>query len=299
MNKSFVLPLLLVSAFPVLIGAQPIDSALQQLGSPEAEVRVAALRELQTSLDPRIPDAMLPLLSDEGTSIRRLAARAIGSRWWQIPEERVPAFVETLKRGSEDEQNMVRRAVGLVRRDYKGNMFAQSADQRWVIYERRGLPCLIDTTNGTEELLGWSYKPSAHSLTGNQFIADRPGWLISAWGDGPLTDAAYWHPKDAVVALLMLVNRKTSSVWIWRHKTPLRELEMTKILKALDYRESDMHFGGGFFMSIKGWRGDELRFDVRCSRRESEAFVDHTALMAWDSAGDTLRIISRQDGERY
>jgi HEAT repeat protein len=62
-------------------GADPTDALLAQLKNPEPETRIAALRELQTSLDPRIPDAMLPLLSDEGNSIRRLAARAIGSRW--------------------------------------------------------------------------------------------------------------------------------------------------------------------------------------------------------------------------
>ena len=52
---------------------------LAQLKNPEPDARVAAVRELQTSLDPRVPDAMLSLLSDEGNSIRRLAARAI----WQ------------------------------------------------------------------------------------------------------------------------------------------------------------------------------------------------------------------------
>ena len=59
--------------------AEPQDAFFTQLKSPEPDVRIAALRELQTSLDPRIPDAMLPLLADEGNSIRRLAARAIGS----------------------------------------------------------------------------------------------------------------------------------------------------------------------------------------------------------------------------
>src|SRR5438552_7411540 len=91
--------------------AEPQDAFLTQLKSPEPDVRIAALRELQTSLDPRIPDAMLPLLADEGNSIRRLAARAIGSRWWQIPK--------------------------------KSDMFAASSNGRWIVYERRALPCLI------------------------------------------------------------------------------------------------------------------------------------------------------------
>ena len=102
---------------------------------------------------------MLPLLSDEGNSIRRLAARAIGSRWWQISKEKVPQFVEALRRNEksefEDERNMVARAIDLLTRNYTSNMVARSKNKRWVVYERRGLPCLIDTQTDTEELLGW------------------------------------------------------------------------------------------------------------------------------------------------
>jgi hypothetical protein len=102
---------------------------------------------------------MLSLLYDEGNSIRRLAARAIGSRWWQISKENVPRFVEALRRNEksefEDERNMVARAIDLLTRNYTSNMVARSKNKRWVVYERRGLPCLIDTQTDTEELLGW------------------------------------------------------------------------------------------------------------------------------------------------
>lgn len=101
---------------------------------------------------------MLSLLSDEGNSIRRLAARAIGSRWWQLSKEKVLEFVAALRRNEksefEDERNMIARAIGLLQRDYKSKMFARSSNGRWVVYERSGLPCLIDTTTDTEELLG-------------------------------------------------------------------------------------------------------------------------------------------------
>jgi hypothetical protein len=149
----------------------PIDAFLAQLKKPEPDTRIAALRELETSLDPRIPDAMFPLLSDEGNSIRRLAARAIGSRWWQISNE-MPEFVEALRRNKksefEDERNMIARAIGLLKRDYTSEMFACSTNKRWAIYERRGLPCLIDTKTDTEELLGW---PREESLGLELFIA--------------------------------------------------------------------------------------------------------------------------------
>src|SRR5260370_40720393 len=93
------------------------DAFFLQLNSPDPDVRIAAVRELQTSLDPRIPDAMLPLLADEGSSIRRLAARAIGSRGGQTPKEKVPPFITAVRRKEnsdlEDARNMVGRAMGL------------------------------------------------------------------------------------------------------------------------------------------------------------------------------------------
>jgi len=73
------------------------------------------LRQLLTSLDSRIPEAMLSLLSDEGNSIRRLAARAIGSRWWQIPKEKTESYLNALQHNLrseidfEDEKNMGHR----------------------------------------------------------------------------------------------------------------------------------------------------------------------------------------------
>src|SRR5256885_13357632 len=74
----------------------PADIYLPQLKDKDPDVRISALRELLTSLDSRIPEAMLALLSDEGNSIRRLAARALGSRLWQIPKDKPGSYVKAL-----------------------------------------------------------------------------------------------------------------------------------------------------------------------------------------------------------
>jgi len=115
-------------------GSDPTDAAFVQLKSADPDARIAAVRQLQTSLDPRVPDAMLSLLSDEGNSIRRLAARAIGSRWWEISKENVPQFLDALRRNEksefEDERNMVARAIDLLTRDYKSKMVARSSNGR-------------------------------------------------------------------------------------------------------------------------------------------------------------------------
>lgn len=292
MRRLFITILLAGLLSPVFAQDEPVLSeaeAFAQVRDADPEVRVEAVRALQTSLDPRIPDTMLPLLRDEGNSIRRLAARAIGSRWWQIPRERVSEFVGALERNAgsefEDEQNMVARALGLLRRDYAGKMFARSANKRWVIYERRGLPCLIDTQNSSEELLGWSEERSAS--------------IASAWGNAPVEGAALWHPKKEMVAFSILLHRKASTVWIWRHEKPLREIEMSEVTKALDLRESDLNLAGGFFTEPKEWAGEELRFEVSLvTTKKEESYVDHTAVLAWNAATDRLRVVShqKQDG---
>jgi hypothetical protein len=74
-----------------------IDQTLRNLQSGDLDTRQAAMVDLQYSLDPRIPDACLAVLQQEGDSIRRLAARAIGSRWHQIPKDRIPLFVKALQ----------------------------------------------------------------------------------------------------------------------------------------------------------------------------------------------------------
>src|SRR4029077_18361558 len=147
-----VMGLLLVAFFLSGSTTNPADVYLPQLKNSDPDTRIAALRELLTSLDSRIPEAMLPLLSDEGNSIRRLAARAIGSRWWQIPKEKAEGYINALQHNLrsevdfEDEKNMAERGIGLLTRRYDSKMFSRSPNARWVIYERRGFPCLIDTT---------------------------------------------------------------------------------------------------------------------------------------------------------
>jgi AcrR family transcriptional regulator len=273
-----------LAAFANATAPAAVDENLARLRAPDPETRVEAVRALLTELDPRIPEAMLPLLTDEGNSIRRLAARAIGSRWWQIPRERVADFVSALQRNAasefEDEQNMVTRAVGLLTRDYSGRMFARSSNGRWVVYERHGLPCVIDVQTSTEELLGWS--------------DGRSAWLAPAWGNGPIEGSVFWHQQKELAALLMLMNRKESAVAIWRPGTPLRVFDSSELAAVAGVRERQLHFSGGFFTTIKRWRGDELQFEIAFMTVRGDVYTDHTAVLGWNATRDRLRLISHQ-----
>jgi hypothetical protein len=288
MNRFPIGVFLCLVAVAPLFGQEPSspspDPFLKQLSNSDPEKRLAAQGALMTSLDPRIPDAMLSLMTDEGNTIRRQAARAIGSRWWQIPEEKRAAFLGALSRNAsssfEDEQNMVHRAQGLLTRSYEGNMFARSGDKRWVAYERYGLPCLIDTKSETEELLGWKEGDYAA--------------LISSWGNGPTSESILWHSKRPIAAFTMLLSRKASTLWFWKHGSPLRKLDIDELLKLVDQAGAAIEPSGGYFVDDVVWKGDELRFTFSYTTVKGDEYTDRNCVLGWDSTKDKLRLIERK-----
>lgn len=230
-------------------GAPENDALFKLLQNEKMDVRIAALRELQTSLDPRLPDALLILLKDEGNSIRRLAARGIGSRYWQIPEERIPAFVQALKANAntefEDEKSMVNRAVTLLTRNYDSPEVSRSPNGRWVLYERYGLPCLIDTSTGSEELLGWN--------------PDERVRISSYLLRGGHEEASIWHPEKEMVAITASVSRRVSTMIAWVHRKGFKQLDHSKVYKALGANEAQVNGAAGFYVDHGGWEGDQVR----------------------------------------
>jgi HEAT repeats len=267
----------------------PADVYLPQLKAQDPDVRIAALRELQTSLDSRIPEATLSLLSDEGDSIRRLAARAIGSRWWQIPEREreryAKALAQNLRSESElaDEKNMAERAIGLLTRRYDSKMFSRSPNRRWVIYERRGLPCLIDTTTYTEELLGWPRDSSAIEM------------LSSAVGNQPLIhgadaeDTAIWHPRAEAVAFAIWQTRRANTVWIWQHEFGLHKLTRSELIKLLQPK-GFIDEPNPLTAEMKAWKGDDLYVSVGWGRDD----LTGNAVLAWNLSQHKWRLISKE-----
>ncbi len=257
-----------------------VTKLLKELQSLEIDTRQAAMFELQTSLDPRIPEACLPVLQMEGDSIRRLAARAIGSRWHQIPKDRVPAFTAALKAQLQSEHeglvNMARRGIALLNRNYGDAMLSRSKSKRWVIYERFGLPCLIDTDNRTEELLGF---PSEAKLS-------------AAWSNQEVAPDAIWHPKQDQVALDMLMGRKFSTLWVWMHGKRLRQFMYAEITQALGYKEEDIAGGAGFYTEIDGWKGDSLNLSLSFAVIKDDDYIDHEAKLSWNAATDKLTVLA-------
>ena len=260
-----------------------VDSLLRQLkAGADAEKQLEALRFLATSLDPRIPAACLPLLQSPGASVRRNAARAIGSRWWQISRDQLAVCVEGLKRnlGSPDVQvgNMTRRGIGLLTRKYDDAIFSRSRSKRWVIYERHGKPCVIDTRDHSEELLG----------------ADAEANFLPAYGNALLTEYCHWHPKQDLVALDVLIFRRPRLLWVWRPGAGLRSFGIEEITKLLKPAGAGQAVHQVQRLDFKRWKGADLEFTAGyfLSEGKADESEDRTALLRWESATDTLRVQS-------
>ncbi len=286
-----VIGLILVAFFISGSTTNPADINLPQLKDKDPDVRIAALRELLTSLDSRIPEAMLPLLSDEGNSIRRLAARAIGSRWWQIPKEKTDSYVNALEKDLrpevdfEDEKHMAERGIGLLTRRYDSKMFSRSPNGRWILYERRGFPCLIDTTTYTEELLGW-LSVSNHDL-------EMPPWLFG--GNSPIgQDEALWHPEKEAVALSVSLSRRATSVWIWEHKHGVQKLTRSELIKLL-HPKGKIEEPNSLTAEIKGWNDDDLFVSVGWGFEP----VIGKAEVAWNLSQHKWRAISKEYHRKF
>ena len=281
--------LLLVAFFLSGSTTNPADVYLPQLKNSDPDTRIAALRELLISLDSRIPEAMLPLLSDEGNSIRRLAARAIGSRWWQIPKEKAEGYINALQHNLrsevdfEDEKNMAERGIGLLTRRYDSKMFSRSPNARWVIYERRGFPCLIDTTTYTEELVGWAPVYDRNS--------EMSPWLFG--GNSPIgQDEALWHPTKQAVGLSVSISRRATSVWIWEHKHGVQKLTRSELIKLL-HPKGQIEEPNPITAEIKEWKEDDLLVSVAWGMEEEGA-----AVIAWNLANHAWRVVSTESAKK-
>ena len=267
----------------------PADIYLPQLKNSDPDTRIAALRELLTSLDSRIPEAMLPLLSDQGNSIRRLAARAIGSRWWQISKEKTESYANALQGNLksevdfEDETHMAERAIGLLTKKYDSKMFSRSPNGRWVMYERRGFPCLIDTTTYTEELVGWSPAYNRES--------EMPPWWYGS--NSPVDqDQAHWHPEKEAVALSVSLSRRATSVWIWEHKHGAQKLTHAEMIKLL-HPKGKTDEPNPITAEFKEWKGDDLVVSVSWGLEDEGG-----ATVAWNLADHRWHVVSKEPAKK-
>ncbi len=205
----FLLPLIAIT--PILL-ARDASKSVAARASPDIEIRRAAVDAIQTLDEPGIPAACLPLLKDSGFSIRRQAARAIGSRFSEIPENQRKTYVQALKTcaadGPEDVTLICQRAIGLLTANYKFPSFSVGPKKKWVLYERRKLPVIAPVNGGPHTLIS----PVAVDFNG------KPDLLKMEVTNESVEKLfhPHWHPSGDALAFTMVLQRRFyTPVCIW------------------------------------------------------------------------------------
>ncbi|MES2925005.1 MAG: HEAT repeat domain-containing protein [Verrucomicrobiota bacterium] len=227
--KTFPFVLLSLATASALLAAEP-SPEIAKLASPDIAVRRAAVEAIQTLDDPGIPAACLPLLQDEGRSIRRQAARAIGSRFSDVPANQRKIYLAALKQcealGPEDNALICQRAIGLLTGNFSFPSFSVGPRKKWVLYERRKLPVVTLVKSGNHELLSpvwtkWNGEPEVLKMTITNESADE-------------LFAPHWHSSGEAVAFTMILQRRFfHPIFVWAAGTADLKVLEPKSLKPL------------------------------------------------------------------
>lgn len=167
---------------------------------------------------------------------------------------------------------MARRGIALLTRDYESPMVSRSGNKRWVLYERYGLPCVIDTRTMTEELLGE--------------VGAGPK-LFCSYQNEELAPTVLWHPGGDMVAMSVIEHRHFRNVWIWTHGRGLRQLGFLEGLP-----EPDADRVGHLTADATRWVKNQLEIQVVYSFHKGDRFATHEAVLRWDPATDQLTLLS-------
>ncbi len=248
---------------------------MTDLHSPDISVRRAAVQAIQTCDDPRIPAACFPLLGDVGDSIRRQAARAIGSRFAQIPATDRGRYITALRAcaaaGPDDVTLICQRAIGLLTRDYSFASFSVSPNGKWVLYERRRLPVIANIARQQHELLS-PFDPATAGATDD--VAHDTGIEGSEdYEHAPVTDsllemvvtnepaealfAPHWQPGGNAIAFTLetLEMRFYHPILVWSASNrDVQVLNFERFQSLLGSRKHEW----GTTTEFVGWKGDRV-----------------------------------------
>ena len=192
------------------------------------------------------------ILKDEGFSIRRQAARAIGSRFSEVPDDQRKTYVTALKtcaaEGPEDVTLICQRAIGLLTENYKFPSFSVGPKKKWVLYERRRLPVIAPVKGGPHNLVS----PVAIDYDG------KPDLLKMEVTNESAEELfhPHWHPGgDALAFTMQLQRRFYTPVCVWSATS-----EKVKILEARSLKDvlPSRYPAWGTTTEFARWDGDKV-----------------------------------------
>ena len=257
-----------------------VDASLARLKSKDPDRRLEALRKLEYSLDPRLPAVMLGLLNDAGNTTRRVAAHGVGSRWWQVPTDKLDSFIGRLKTAAAKEgegyTGECYRGVALLqvaagKRIEHPEAVSLSPNGRWIIYDRLGMPCLVDVQSRSEELLGLD-----SDLREGRF-----------WGN---PKSVVWHPSKEAAAIPHATRRGTACLLVWTHGSGTRVIHRDSLLELVAKRK----FKADPYMSYISeddlkWRGDKLLVPLEFAEEGGNG-PGRVATLSWNPSSGELAL---------
>lgn len=259
-----------------------LEASLGKLSSKDAETRLEGLCELENSEDPRVAERCIALLSDKGNTVKRKAARMIGSRARLIPKSQRPKYIASLKDAATKEEDTfyasyVRRALGILENDFSNSMFEKSPDGRFAVYERLGVPEVIDMKTGEFKLL------VAHGEEGEP-IVDR-------YGSGNFEGSVFWEKSSRAFAVALASGRHSVALLVWvPSKGIIRGIEAPAVLERIVPGVHDNEsFVAAYGFAVEGWSGLNPHIVIECDLGLIRATYDPT--------DDTFRSVTRTERE--
>lgn len=278
---------------------------MADLHSSDAVVRRTAMDKIQTLDDPRIPSACLPLLDDPGLSIRRLAARVIGSRFYEISDADRPSYLAALQTCLENRKNkpevgtysgvdditlMCQRAIGLLSRRYDSPPFSVSPNGKWVLYERRRQPVIANIASQQHHLLT-PLNPNGFCLDdayySDKVVAKLPETNILKTVDTNLSAnelfAPHWRPDGQAIAFSLerLQRRFYHPILVWSADSPSRVVVLDEAFfqTLLGTRYPQWGTSTDFVM----WKGDKVFIRIyNCDYPEEGHPPDPGVIVSYD-----------------
>lgn len=299
---------LLLFSYALLALSAPVECPadwMADLRSPDAAVRRAAIGTIQTLDDPRIPAACLPLLDDPGLSIRRLAARAIGSRFDEISDADRPRYLAALQtcldsrahepvegtyHDVDDISLMCQRAIGLLSRRYDSPPFSVSPNGEWVLYERRRRPVIAHIAHRQHYLLA-PLDPNGNgpddAYYSDEENATMPETNILKTVDTNLPAdqlfAPHWRADGQAVAFTLerLEKRFYHPILVWDAAAPSRVVVLDEaFFQAL---LGTRYPQWGTTTDFAAWKGDKIVIRVyNCEYPEGEHPPDPGLIVSYD-----------------
>ncbi len=299
---------LIFFSLTVLMLSAPVGGQadwIADLHSPDAALRRVAVFRIQTLDDPRVPGACLPLLNDPGLSIRRLAARAIGSRFYDISDADRPRYLAALQTCLEDRKGkpeagtyhdvddvtlMCQRAIGLLSRRYASPPFSVSPNGKWVLYERRR-PVIANIADQQHHLLT-PLDPNGYEADEAYYSEDEDDTNLPETNILKMVDtnlpaiqlfAPHWRPDGQAVAFSLerLQRRFYHPILVWSAPAPSRVVVLDEaffqVLLGTRYPQ------WGTTTDFAAWKGDKVLVRVyNCAYPEGEHPPDPGLIVSYD-----------------